>query len=89
MHYLGGGGSGEPVVIIHWATSSCHWYNPSIPHFSDSLRVITLNQRTHGKTDQPCTGYDWHTLAWDVVGALDQLVIQKAAVARPSIGQSS
>ena len=65
MHYLDWGGSGEPVVVLHGAASSCHWYDMAIPHISDSLRVIALDQRAHGKTDQPSTGYDWRTLAGD------------------------
>ena len=86
MHYLDWGGFGKPVVVLHGAASSCHWYDLVIPHISDSLRVIALDQRAHGKTDQPSTGYDWHTLAGDVVGAMDQLGIEKAAVVGHSWG---
>ena len=89
MHYLDWDGSGEPVAVLHGAASSCHWYDLVISHVSDSLRVIALDQRAHGKTDQPSTGYDWRTLAGDVVGALDQLGIQKAAVVGHSWGAST
>ena len=89
MHYLDWGGNEEAVVVLHGAASSCHWYDLVIPHVSDSYRVIALDQRAHGKTDQPSTGYDWHTLAGDVVGALDQLGIEKAAVVGHSWGVST
>jgi pimeloyl-ACP methyl ester carboxylesterase len=88
MHCLDWGGSGEPVVVLHGAASSCHWYDLAIPYVSDGLRVIALDQRAHGRTDQPSTGYDWATLAGDVVGALDQLGIQKAAIVGHSWGAS-
>ncbi len=80
MHYLDWGGTGEPVVALHGLASSCHWYDIAIPHVRDSLRFIALDQRAHGKTDQPSTGYDWPTLAGDIIGALDQLGVQRAAV---------
>ena len=89
MHYLDWGGYGEPVVVLHGAASSCHWYDLVIPHMGDGNRVIALDQRGHGKTDQPSTGYDWRTLAGDVVGALDQLGIQQAAVVGHSWGVST
>lgn len=88
MHYLDWGGFGVPVVALHGAASSCHWYDLVIPHIRDSYRVIALDQRAHGKTDQPSTGYDWRTLAGDVIGALDQLGIQQAAVVGHSWGAS-
>ena len=88
MHYLDWGGAGEPVVALHGAASSCHWYDLVIPHLRDSFRIIAPDQRAHGKTDQPATGYDWPTLAGDIVGALDQLGIQRAAVLGHSWGGS-
>ena len=89
MHYLDWGGSGESVVVLHGAASSCHWYDLVIPHMSGGYRVIALDQRAHGKTDQPSTGYDWRTLAGDVVGSLDRLGIQQAAVVGHSWGVST
>lgn len=89
MHYLDWGGNEEVVVFLHGAASSCHWYDLVIPHVSDSYRVIALDQRAHGKTDQPSAGYDWRTLAGDVIGSLDQLGIRQAAVVGHSWGAST
>lgn len=89
VHYLDWGGSEETVVFLHGAASSCHWYDLVVPHVSDSYRVIALDQRAHGKTDQPSTGYDWRTLAGDVIGSLDQLGIRQAAVVGHSWGAST
>ena len=86
MHYLDWGGAGESVVALHGMASSCHWYDLVIPHLRDALRLVALDQRAHGETDQPSTGYDWPTLAGDVVGALDQMGIERAAVIGHSWG---
>lgn len=89
MHYLDRFGLGETVVVLHGAASSCHWYDLVTPHIDGRYRVIALDQRGHGKTDQPSIGYDWRTLAYDVIGSLDQLGIDKAAVVGHSWGAST
>ena len=88
MHYLDWGGSGEPVVALHGLASSCHWYDLVIPYLTDSFKVVALDQRAHGQTGQPSTGYDWDTLAADVVSALDQMGIERAAILGHSWGGS-
>ena len=96
MRYLdwGGpqGGSGQhtatPVIVLHGLASSCHWYDLVMPHLAGTHRCIALEQRGHGQTDQPSTGYDWQTLATDVIEALDNLGIELAAVLGHSWGAS-
>jgi len=36
-----------------------------------SLRVLALDQRGHGESDQPDTGYDFLTIVADLLGFLD------------------
>ena len=88
VHYMDWGGDGAPAVALHGAASSSHWYDLTIPHLRDRVRIIAPDQRGHGKTDQPSTGYDWATLAGDVVGTLDTLGIDRAAVMGHSWGAS-
>ena len=88
VHYMDWGGDGPAAVALHGAASSAHWYDMTIPHFRDSVRIIAPDQRGHGKTDQPDTGYDWATLAGDVIGTMDHLGIDRAAVLGHSWGAS-
>ena len=88
IHYLDWGGAGAPVVALHGLASSSHWFNLVIPHLTDRFRFIALDQRAHGKTDQPATGYDWRTLAGDVTNAMDQLEIERVAMIGHSWGAS-
>ena len=74
------------VLALHGLASSCHWYDLVIPHLADTYRCIAPDQRGHGQTDQPPTGYDWQTLTTDVVEALDQLGIERVAVIGHSWG---
>ena len=93
MHYLDWGTPAkvprercEAVLALHGLASSCHWYDLLMPHLVDSYHCIALDQRGHGKTDQPATGYDWDTVARDVVEALDQLGLRQAALLGHSWG---
>ena len=94
MRYLDWGSPGpgqeselSPAVLaLHGLASSCHWYDLVIPRLMDSYRCVALEQRGHGQTDQPPTGYDWQTLSTDVVEAMDQLGLTKATVVGHSWG---
>ena len=93
MHYLDWGTPTQVpreqvtgVVALHGLASSCHWYDLVMPYLTDSFHCVALDQRGHGKTDQPTTGYGWDSVAKDVVEALDQLGLQRAALLGHSWG---
>ena len=94
MRYLdwegrpGGSGPapGTVVLALHGLASSCHWYDLVMPYLAGTYRCIALEQRGHGRTDQPAKGYDWQTLATDVVEAMDQLGLEQAAILGHSWG---
>ena len=68
------------MILLHGLASSAHWYDLVAPHLSDQCRIIAPDQRGHGQTTQALTGYDWGTLANDVVGLMDHLDVSAAAV---------
>ena len=93
MHYLDWGPlaqvpreQGKVVLALHGLASSCHWYDLVMPYLADKYHCIAPDQRGHGKTDQPATGYGWDTVARDVVEAMDQLGLQRAALLGHSWG---
>jgi len=86
VRYLDWGGAGPPVVALHGLASSGHWYDLVVPHLRDRHRVIAPDQRGHGKSTQAPRGYDWQTLASDVVGLMDRLGLDQAAVLGHSWG---
>ena len=96
MHCLDWGGplrdqgrsAGTAVLGLHGLASSCHWYDLLFPHLVDSYRCIAFDQRGHGRTAQPPTGYDWRTLSTDVVQALDQMGLDRVAILGHSWGGS-
>ena len=75
-----------PLVALHGLASSCHWYDLVLPHLRTTYRCFALDQRGHGKTDQPASGYDWDTLSGDIIAALDQLGLEKVNLCGHSWG---
>ena len=86
VRYLDWGGDGPPVMALHGLASSAHWYDLVAPLLRDEYRVIAPDQRGHCQTTQANSGYDWQTLAADVVGLMDLLDIEQAAVLGHSWG---
>src|SRR5207247_1280822 len=73
FHYLDFGGGGPPLLFLH-ATGFHAWlWLPYARRFAASHRVLALDQRGHGESDKPPTGYGWDTFGTDVKGFLDAL----------------
>ena len=71
-------GNGPPLVLIHGgiATVSMNWA-PSIPKFSEHFRVIALDSRGHGKTNNPSGEFSFRLMADDTVALIKELNLEK------------
>ena len=86
IRYLDWGGNGSPVLALHGLASSGHWYERVAARLSPGYRIIAPDQRGHGRTTQAPSGYDWQTMAQDLVGLLDHLGLDRVAVLGHSWG---
>ncbi len=86
IRYLDWGGDGLPVLALHGLASSGHWYERVAARLSPSYRIIAPDQRGHGRTTQAPSGYDWETLAQDMVGLVDHLGLDQVPVLGHSWG---
>ena len=86
MRYIDWGGDGPPIVALHGLASSGNWYDIVARLLSDGYRVIAPDQRGHGQTTQASSGYDWPTLASDIIGLMDWENIGQASVLGHSWG---
>ena len=75
-----------PVLALHGLASSANWYDLIAPDLARDFKVIAPDQRGHGKTTQATEGYDWKTLAIDMVQLLDVLDISTIGVLGHSWG---
>jgi len=81
-------GAGPPVVLLHGLACGKRMWFHQIRALKNRFRVITYDQRGHGLTDAPAaaTGYSAALLARDLVGVLDALKIERAAIVGFSLG---
>jgi pimeloyl-ACP methyl ester carboxylesterase len=81
-------GNGPPVVLLHgFGCGKRMWFH-QILALKNRFRVIAYDQRGHGLTDAPAVATDYSAalLARDLVGVLDALKIERAAIVGFSLG---
>ncbi len=81
-------GDGPPVLLLHGLGCGKRMWVHQIRALRQRFRVIAYDQRGHGGSDAPAaaTGYSASHLARDLVGVLDALQIDRAAVVGFSLG---
>ena len=80
LHFRDWGGTGCPVVLLHGLASSCHIWDLVAPQLAEDFSVIAVDQRGHGLSDKPESGYDFASVSRDLLG-----VIQARNLERPVI----
>jgi pimeloyl-ACP methyl ester carboxylesterase len=85
LHYVDHGGDGPPVVLLHSFLMDGEMFAPQIAELGAEFRFITVDERGHGAT--PADGpFDYWEVARDVLGLLDELGLDGAAVIGTSQG---
>jgi len=81
-------GRGPPVVLLHGLACGKRMWFHQIRALRQRFRVIAYDLRGHGETDAPAvaTEYSAAHLARDLVGVLDALNIERAAIVGFSLG---
>jgi pimeloyl-ACP methyl ester carboxylesterase len=81
-------GAGPPVVLLHGLGCGRRMWTHQIRALKQRFHVIAYDQRGHGLTDAPAlpTSYSASHLARDLVGVLDALKIERAAIVGFSLG---
>ncbi len=79
-------GEGPAVVLLHGTSANHAVWEPVGDLLEGGATVIALDQRGHGRSDKPATGYRGDDFASDVVTVLDALGIERAVVAGHSLG---
>jgi pimeloyl-ACP methyl ester carboxylesterase len=61
--------SGTPMIMLHGFTDSWFSFSRVLPLLDDKYRVYGLDQRGHGESDRPMSGYAMEQFAGDVLRA--------------------
>jgi pimeloyl-ACP methyl ester carboxylesterase len=87
LHARDWGGSGPPVVLLHGLASNARIWDGVAPRLAGAgLRVIALDQRGHGESDQPSSGYDFASVGRDLEAALAGLGLERPLLVGHSWG---
>lgn len=87
MNYVEAGDPKGPVVLlIHGYTDSSFSYSRVIPMLDKNYRILAIDQRGHGESDKPETGYEMRDFAADAAAFLEALGVKSATVVGHSMG---
>ena len=79
-------GGSPPVLALHGLASNARWWDLVAARLDE--RVVAVDLRGHGLSDKPDTGYDFASVAGDVIGVADTLELSEYVVAGHSWGAS-
>jgi pimeloyl-ACP methyl ester carboxylesterase len=66
-------GKGDPLILLHGGTATLHSWREHIPAFAEHFRVIALDSRGHGKTNNPAGELSYSQMADDVAAFIKAL----------------
>jgi non-heme chloroperoxidase len=78
--------AGLPVLLLHGWPDSWQSYERVFPLLPPEWRVVAVDQRGHGQSDKPETGYTIDDLASDVPALLDALSLPRVVLVGHSMG---
>jgi pimeloyl-ACP methyl ester carboxylesterase len=77
----GAADASRTLVLVHGLGSSRHIWDLVVPELASRYRVLAPDQRGHGESEQPATGYDFPNVVADLdrfldaVGAIEPVVL--------------
>ena len=87
LHARDWGGSGPVVLLLHGLASNARvWDGVATRLAGAGLRVVALDLRGHGASDQPGSGYDFATVGRDLAAALGGLGLERPVLVGHSWG---
>jgi pimeloyl-ACP methyl ester carboxylesterase len=86
LHLIDHAGT-TPLVLMPGLTANAHAFDGLIAAgLTPDFRVLALDLRGRGRSDQPETGYSFADHAADLLGILDQLGLERAIIGGHSYG---
>ncbi len=75
LHYLWGAGEGPAILMLHGLASNAKMYVDVGERLQKAgMKVVSLDQRGHGQSDKPETGYDYDTFVSNIQEFLSVMV---------------
>ena len=81
IHYaLYGSENANAVLLLHGGLGAAEDFGGQIDAIASSYKVIAIDSRGHGRSTDDDQPYGYHLMASDVMGVMDNLGVDKAAV---------
>ncbi len=65
------------MVLLHGLASQAHIFDLVAPRLAKNFRVVALDQRGHGESAKPETGYDFENVCADLLAFVDALQFKR------------
>lgn len=79
-------GTGEPLILLHGGTSTSDEWEAYSEFFAPHFRVLALDWRGHGRTDNPTGEFSYRLLTDDIAAFINALDLKKPLVVGYSDG---
>lgn len=86
LHYLEWGTAGVPIVCLHGSSGNCHVWDSFARTCTHDHRVYALDQRGHGDSDKPASGYAARDFADDLDAFVEGLGLVPFVLVGLSLG---
>jgi pimeloyl-ACP methyl ester carboxylesterase len=73
-------GQGESVILLHGGLANADYWGHQVRALQPHYRVVVMDSRGHGRSTRDARPYGYDLMADDVVGLMDFLKIDKAAI---------
>ncbi len=71
-------GDGHPLILLHGGSVNAEFqWQQSIPKLSKHFRVLAVDSRGHGKTDNPSGEFSYRLMGDDVAAFVTALGLEK------------
>ena len=79
LFYTDEGAGDPPILFVHGYSCDSHDWSWQIPHFVGSHRVIAMDNRGHGRSGVPESGYDHDDFANDTANLLGGMALESVS----------
>jgi pimeloyl-ACP methyl ester carboxylesterase len=86
LHVRGWGKRGSSIVLLHGLASTSHIWDFVAPKLAKHFSVYALEQRGHGLSDKPLTGYGFAQMSADLEQLLGALALDRILLVGHSWG---
>lgn len=80
IHYRDTGGDGPAVLLMHGFFQDTEMWAAQEASLAPDHRIITIDARGHGHTEDPAEPFDNWRLAWDAWAVIDHLGLDRLVV---------